>query len=101
MVRSATNLRRRRLPAGRFGLRVRAAAALVGNLAWGLFVLVLLPKQLGAPLLTLAHGLPDLVYALMASGVVALGWGVARTVWTYLAFRGGAPVGLTQARPVT
>ena len=34
MVRSATNLRRRRLPTGRFGLRVRTAAALVGNLAW-------------------------------------------------------------------
>ena len=37
----------------------------------------------------------------MASGVVALGWGVARTAWTYIAFRGGAPVGLTQARAVT
>ena len=101
MVRSARNLRRRRLPAGRFGLRVRTAAALVGNLAWAGFVLVLLPRQLGAPLQTLAHGLPDLAYALMASGVVALGWAVGRTVWTYIAFRGGASAGLTEPRAVT
>ena len=62
---------------------------------------MLLPRQLGAPLQTLAHGLPDLAYALMASGVVALGWAVGRTVWTYIAFRGGAPAGLTEPRAVT
>lgn len=87
MIRSAANLRRRRVPSGRIGPKPRAVAALILNLAWGLIVLVLLPKQLGAPLLTLAQGLPDLAYALLVSGVVALAWGVARTVWAYFAFR--------------
>jgi hypothetical protein len=74
--------------------------ALAGNLAWGALILVLLPRQLGAPLLTLAHGLPDLAYLLIASGVVAIGWGVARTVWTYIAYRGRAQSGLTEFRAV-
>ena len=69
------------------------------NLAWGLLVLVLLPKQLGAPLLVLAQGLPDLAYVLLLSGVVALGWSVARTVWAYLAYRRNAqPTGITRRR---
>ncbi len=97
MLRSATNLRRRRLPGGRLGLRLRTTLALVGNLAWALVILVLLPRQLGAPLPTLAQGLPDLAYALLASGVVALGWGAARTVWTYIAFRGGTPGRITDS----
>ena len=80
-------LRRRRVPTGRFGPKLRTGAALACNLAWALLVLVLLPRQLGAPLLTLAYGLPDLAYALMASGVVALVWSVVRTVWAYFAFR--------------
>jgi CubicO group peptidase (beta-lactamase class C family) len=100
MLRSATNLRRRRLPSGRLGLRLRTTLALVGNLAWALVILVLLPRQLGAPLPTLAQGLPDLAYALLASGVVALGWGVTRTLWTYIAFRDRAPTGLTESRAV-
>jgi hypothetical protein len=69
------------------------------NLAWGILVLVLLPKQLGAPLLILAQGLPDLAYALLASGVVALGWSVARTVWAYLVYRrNGQPTGMPTRR---
>ncbi len=87
MIRSATRLRRRRVPTGRFGPRFRTGAALICNLAWALLVLVLLPRQLGAPLSTLALGLPDLAYGLMASGVVALVWSVVRTVWAYFAFR--------------
>jgi CubicO group peptidase (beta-lactamase class C family) len=87
MILSAARLRRRRVPTGRFGPKMRTAAALAGNLAWALLVLVLLPRQLGAPLSTLALGLPDLAYALMASGVVALIWSVVRTVWAYFAFR--------------
>jgi CubicO group peptidase (beta-lactamase class C family) len=100
MIRSAVGLRHRRVPAGRFGPKSRVGLALAQNLAWALLVLVLLPKQFGVPLLTLAQGLPDLVYVLMASGVVALGWGVVRTVWAYFAFRRRGGVELTASRPL-
>jgi hypothetical protein len=73
--------------------------ALACNLAWALLVLVLLPKQLGAPLSTLAFGLPDLAYALMASGVVALVWSVVRTVWAYFAFRKSGQKGCPNPLP--
>ena len=76
MIRSAAALRRRRVPTGRFGWKSRTGLALALNLAWAVLVLVLLPKQFGVPLLTLAQGMPDLAYALLVSGVVALGWGV-------------------------
>ena len=101
MILSATRLRRRRVPTGRFGPKFRTGAALACNLAWALLVLVLLPKQLGAPLSTLAHGLPDLTYALMASGVVALVWSVVRTAWAYVTFRKSGAEALTQTLAVT
>jgi hypothetical protein len=63
-------------------------------------VLVLLPKQFGVSLLTLAQGMPDLAYALLVSAVVALGWGVLRTVWAYFAFRKGGEAEPTASRPV-
>ena len=87
MIRSAAALRRRRVPTGRFGWKARTGVALALNLSWALLVLVLLPKQFGVPLLTLAQGLPDFVYPLLVSGVAALVWGVLRTVLAYLAFR--------------
>jgi hypothetical protein len=59
------------------------------------------PKQLGLPLSILAQGLPDLAYILMASGVVALGWSVLRTVWAYIAFRKSGGAELTAPRPVS
>jgi len=101
MIRSVARLRQRRAPTGRFGPKVRSGMALTGNLAWGLLVVVLLPKQLGAPLVTLAEGLPDLAYALMASGVVALVWSVVRTVWVYFAFRGSGAKGIREPQAVT
>ena len=65
-----------------------------------MLVLVLLPKQFGLPLLTLAQGMPDLAYALLVSGVVALGWGVLRTVWACFAFRTRGGVLLTASPPM-
>ena len=100
IIRSAAALRRRRPPSGRFGWKVRTGLALALNLCWAFFVLVLLPKQFGLSLLTLAQGLPDLSYALLASGVIALGWGVSRTVWAYFAFRQGRGVRLTTSPPI-
>jgi hypothetical protein len=58
------------------------------SLVWALFVLVLVPKQLGLPLSVLATGFPDLVYLLLASAFVALGWAVVKAVWTYAALHG-------------
>jgi CubicO group peptidase (beta-lactamase class C family) len=101
MIGSAAGLRRRRVPTGRFGPKLSTGVALAGNLGWALLVLVLLPRQLGAPVLTLAHGLPDLAYALMASGVIALVWSVVRTVWAYFAFRRSGAEGVPEPHAVT
>jgi hypothetical protein len=99
MMRSAAALRRRRVPTGRLGWKSRTCLALALNLAWAFLVLVLLPRQLGAPLLTLAQGLPGFAYLLLASGVVALAWGATRTVWAYVAFHKRGGVELTASRP--
>ena len=61
---------------------------MVLSLAWALFVLVLVPKQLGLPLSVVATGFPDLVILLLVSALVALGWAVVKAVWTYVALRG-------------
>ena len=45
-------------------------------------------EQFGLPLLTLAQGLPDLAYLILASGAVALLWGIARTAWAYAVLHG-------------
>jgi CubicO group peptidase (beta-lactamase class C family) len=87
MTRSVVALRLGRLRGGRIGPRLRITLALALNLAWALLVFVLLPKQLGLGLPVLAQGLPDLVYVLAASGVVALGWGIVRTAWAYAVLR--------------
>jgi CubicO group peptidase (beta-lactamase class C family) len=86
MIRSAAVLRSRRIPTSRFGWKSRTGLALALSLAWASLVLVLLPKQFGLPLLTLAQGLPDLAYVLLLSGILALGWGVVRTAWAYVVF---------------
>jgi CubicO group peptidase (beta-lactamase class C family) len=100
MTRSIAALRRRRVPTGRLGWKSRTCLALASNLAWAFLVLVLLPRQLGAPLLTLAQGLPDFAYLLLASGVVAFAWGVTRTVWAYVAFHKRGGVELAESRPM-
>src|SRR5207344_3476636 len=87
MTRSAMAFRRGRVPRGWFGPGWHIGLALVLNLAWALLVVALLPKQFGLSLLILAQGLPDLAYPLLVSGVVAVGWGILRTVWAYLILR--------------
>jgi CubicO group peptidase (beta-lactamase class C family) len=83
----------RRLQSGRLrGDRVRVGRhillPLVLNLAWALMTLVLLPKLIfGLPLMIFASGLPDLGYTLLVSGLIALGWGILRTVFAYSASR--------------
>ena len=88
IVRSARALRSGHVRAGRLGPRWRVGVSLVLSLGWAFLVLVLVPKQLGLPLLTLAQGMPDLAYLLLVSGAVALVWGIARTAWAYALLHG-------------
>jgi len=69
------------------GPRLRTALSFALSMAWGAFVLVVLPKQLGLPLLVAAQGLPDVAYTLLLSAVVALAWGVVGTAWAFSVVR--------------
>ena len=66
----------------------RTGLALALNLAWASFVLVLVPKQLGLPLLTLAQGLPGPRLRAAGQRRGRLGWGIVRTAWAYAVLRG-------------
>jgi CubicO group peptidase (beta-lactamase class C family) len=87
IAKSVVELRGGRVRRGRIGPWWRVGISLVLSLVWALFVLVLVPKQLGLPLSILATGFPDLVYLLLASALVAVGWAVVKAVWTYAALR--------------
>jgi Beta-lactamase len=91
IAKSVVELRRGDVRRGRIGPWWRVGLSLVLSLVWALFVLVLVPKQLGLPLSVLATGFPDLVYLLVASALVALVWAVVKAVWTYAALRGEHP----------
>jgi Beta-lactamase len=87
MIRSVGALRQGRLPRGRIGTRWRIGLSLAVSLAWALLILVLVPRQLGPPLLVLARPIPDLTYILLVSAIVAIGWGIARAIWAYAVLR--------------
>jgi CubicO group peptidase (beta-lactamase class C family) len=87
IAKSVVALRSGRIRRGRIGPWWRIGFSLVLSLLWALIVLVLLPKQLGLPLSVVATGFPDLVYLLVASALVALGWTVVKAVWTYTVLR--------------
>jgi hypothetical protein len=89
MIRSVDALRQGRVPRGRVGSRWRIGLSLALSMGWALFVLVLVPRQLGLPLLVIAQPFPDLTYILVVSAVVALGWGIVRAIWAYSALRKG------------
>jgi CubicO group peptidase (beta-lactamase class C family) len=88
IAKSVVALRQGRIRRGRIGPWWRVGLLLALSLVWALFVLVLVPKQLGMPLSVIATGFPDLVYLLLASALLALGWAVVRAAWTYAALRG-------------
>jgi CubicO group peptidase (beta-lactamase class C family) len=67
---------------------------LVINLAWGVVALAGVARFLGVPLSIIQYLAPGIGYTLLVSGVVALGWGVVRTVLAYLALR-------TPSTPIT
>jgi hypothetical protein len=91
IVKTAAALHRGEVRSSRIGPWWRIGITTVVSLAWAVFVLVLVPKQLGLPLSVLATGFPDLVYLLLASALVALAWAVVKAVWTFTVLRGEQP----------
>lgn len=57
------------------------------SLVWAFVVLIAMPQKVGAPLSAFLMGMPDLMYPLLASVFVALGWGIARVFWGVLILR--------------
>ena len=71
--------------ARRIGLRV--GLPLLVSWSWALIVLVGLPRIISAPLPAILAGLPDLGYPLVASAVLAFGWGLVRAIWAIRTLR--------------
>jgi CubicO group peptidase (beta-lactamase class C family) len=91
IARSVVLLRRwrtqpNRRPRRRWVVALRVGVPLVLNVGWGLFMLIGYP-QLLYPLSATLLLVPDLGYLVVVSGVVALSWGVGRTVLAYFALR--------------
>jgi hypothetical protein len=86
IAKSVVALRRGRIRRGRIGPWWRIGLLLVLSLVWALFVLVLCRSN-RLPLDS-RHWVPDLVYLLVASALVALGWAVVKAVWTPPSFSG-------------
>ena len=88
IVWSARKLQRGRLTDVRVRMGRSIILPLILNLVWALITLIVLPKiMFGLPLMILATGLPDLGYILLLSGLIALAWGILRTVLVYSASR--------------
>ena len=85
IVRSVRMLRRWRAdpesrPRSFWGVARLVGLPLALGLAWAGLTLVALPLGAGQ-LSMLAYNIPDWTFTLLASGAVALGWGLARAVW--------------------
>jgi CubicO group peptidase (beta-lactamase class C family) len=97
MARTATLLRRwhgrpDQRPRGWRAAAVRIGLPLVCNVGWGLFALVGVPTLFGVPLSFIRYLAPDFGTIVAASGVVALGWSIVRTVLALWVLRTwGAP----------
>jgi CubicO group peptidase (beta-lactamase class C family) len=92
MVRSVRTIRGWRAapllrPTGTLQIGLRVGLPLLVSWAWALVVLVGLPRIIRAPLPAMLMGLPDLGYPLVASAVLAFGWGLARAVWAIRTLR--------------
>lgn len=89
VVRSIVRLRRwqrwpEQQPQGKRQLLRYGTLPLILNLSWALLMLIGLPATNN--LAKLGDQIPDFTYTLLASGVVALGWGSIRMVWAYRLF---------------
>jgi ABC-type amino acid transport system permease subunit len=78
-------------PTGALQIGLRVGLPLLVNWSWALIVLVGLPRIISAPLPAALMGLPDLGYLLVASAVLASGWGLARVIWAIRTLRTPAP----------
>jgi CubicO group peptidase (beta-lactamase class C family) len=88
VIWSARKLQSGRLTEGKARVGREIVLPLMLNLVWALITLVLLPKMIfGLPLMILATGVPDLGSTLLVSGLIALAWGVLRTLLVYTASR--------------
>jgi len=86
IVRSVGIIRRWRVdplrrPTGALRVGLRVGLPLLASWTWALLVLDALPQMIRAPLPAVLMGLPDLGYPLVASAVLAFGWGLARVIW--------------------
>ena len=84
IVRSSMMLRRwqklpEQRPLGKLKLVWHAALPLSLNLGWAILALIGLPATNN--LTKLADQAPDFTYTLLASGMIALSWGIIRTIW--------------------
>jgi CubicO group peptidase (beta-lactamase class C family) len=96
MVRSVRTVRRWRAapllrPRGALRIGLRVGLPFLVSWTWALIVLVGLPRMIRAPLPAVLMGLPDLGYPLLASAVLAFGWGVARVIWAVRILRTAPP----------
>jgi CubicO group peptidase (beta-lactamase class C family) len=92
VFRSVRTIRRWRIdpvrrPTGALRIGLRVGMPLLVSWTWALIVLVGLPQMIRAPLPAVLMGLPDLGYPLVASAVLAFGWGLARAVWAVRTLR--------------
>jgi CubicO group peptidase (beta-lactamase class C family) len=87
-------------PVGRQGLVTHLVLPLLTNLGWGLLAL-LWPRLFDAPLSYLIYAAPDLGLICLISGVVALAWGIVRTISLLWLLRAvDSPTSTAPARPV-
>jgi CubicO group peptidase (beta-lactamase class C family) len=92
MVRSVRTIRTWRIvssrrPTGALRIALRVGLPLLVSWTWALLVLFGLPQVIRAPLPAVLMGLPDLGYPLIASAVLAFGWGLARFIWAIRTLR--------------
>ena len=80
-----------RRPTGALQIGLRVGLPLLVSWNWALIVLVGLPRMIDAPLPAILTGLPDLGYPLIASAVLAFGWGLARVIWAIRTLRNPYP----------
>jgi CubicO group peptidase (beta-lactamase class C family) len=92
MIRSVRTIRGwrtgpSRRPTGALRIALRVGLPLFVSWTWALLVLVGLPQVIRAPLPAVLMGLPDVAYPLVASAVLAFGWGLARFIWAIRTIR--------------
>ena len=81
-----------RRPTGALRIALRVGLPLLVSWTWALLVVVGLPRIIRAPLSAVLMGLPDLAYPLLASAVLAFGWGLARVIWAIRTLRTRLPL---------